>query len=107
MTGAASQDRLLLISDEPAFVWSSLVLHFGLPAAPEWAGWFLAELHSRKRMQTLMGFGYRGIAVKTNRQEMLKLIELGLRKRKIAFPAANGPVSWNDRSIDNIGGTTK
>ena len=34
-----------------------------------------------------MGFGYRGIAVKTNREEMLKLIELGLRKRKIAFPA--------------------
>ena len=54
-----------------------------------------------------MGFGYRGIAVKTNREEMLKLIELGLRKRKIAFPAANGSVSWNDRSIDNIGGTTK
>ena len=80
MTGAASQDRLLLISDEPAFVWSSLVLHFGLPAVPEWADWFLAELHSRKRMQPLMGFGYRGVAVKTNRQEMLKLIELGLRK---------------------------
>ena len=107
MTGAASQDRLLLIGDEPAFVWSSLVLHFGLPAVAAWADSFLAELNARKRMQPMMGFGYRGIAVKTNREEMLKLIELGLRKRKIAFPPANGPVSWNDRSIDNIDGTTK
>ena len=55
----------------------------------------------------MMGFGYKGVAVKTNRDELLKLVELGLRKKKIVFPPANGPVSWNDRSIDNIGGTTK
>ena len=30
----------------------------------------------------MMGFGYTGIAVKTNRQEMLKLIEQGLRKKE-------------------------
>ena len=66
MTGGTGQDRLLLIGDEPAFVWSSLVLHFGLPALPEWAGRFLAELHARKSVQPMMGFGYTGIAVKTN-----------------------------------------
>lgn len=90
MTGATGQDRLLLVSDEPAFVWSSLVLHFGLPALPEWADWFLAELHSRKRMQPMMGFGYKGIAVKTNRQELLKLTEKGLRKKELVFPTRNG-----------------
>ena len=105
MTGAASHDRLLLISDEPGFVWSSLVLHFGLPAVPDWVNWFLSELHSRKRMQPMMGFGYTGVAVKTNRQEMLKLIEQGLRKREIAFPSANGPISWNDRSICSLCGS--
>ena len=92
MIGNSSQERLLLIGDEPAFVWSSLVLHFGLPAMPEWADWFLSEVHSRKRMQPLMGFGYKGIAVKTNRQELLKLIEQGLRRKELTFPAANGPV---------------
>ena len=90
ITGSTSQDRLLLISDEPAFVWSSLVLHLGLPALPDWADWFLSELRSRKRMQSLMGFGYTGIAIKTNRQELLKLIENGLRKKELVFPTRNG-----------------
>jgi len=95
MTGATGQDRLLLVSDEPAFVWSSLVLHFGLPALPDWADWFLSELRSRKRMQPMMGFGYKGIAVRTNRQELLKLIEQGLRTKELRFPAANGAVQWH------------
>ena len=94
MTGAAVQDRLMLISREPMFVWSSLALHFGLPALPEWADWFLAELNSRKRINALAGFGYRAVAAKTNRQELLKLIEQGLRKKKLLLPSANGPVQW-------------
>lgn len=94
MIGTSSHDRLLLIGDEPRFVWSSLVLHFGLPALPEWADWFLSELRSRKRMQSLMGFGYTGIAIKTNRQELLKLIEQGLRGKKLILPECNGPVQW-------------
>ena len=94
MTGAISQERLLLISDEPAFVWSSLVLHFGLPAVPEWANWFLAKLNVRKRMQPMIGFGYKSIAVKTNRQELLELTEQGLRKKELVLPTRNGPVQW-------------
>jgi hypothetical protein len=94
MIGNAQQDRLLLISDEPMFVWSSLVLHFGLPALPEWADWFLSELKRRKRIQALAGFGYRAVAVKTRRQELLKLIEQGLRQKKLPFPTTNGPVHW-------------
>ena len=66
------------------------LLHFGLPALPEWADWFLAELHSRKRIQPMMGFGYKGIAVKTNRQEPLKLIDKGLRNQELVFPTRNG-----------------
>ena len=97
MIGTSNQDRLLLIDDEPTFVWSSIVLHFGLPALPEWADWFLAELQSRKRMQPMMGFGHTEIAVKTNRQELLKLIEQGLRTKKLGFPPANGAVQWQDK----------
>lgn len=94
MTGGTSHDRLLLIGQEPMFVWSSLVLHFGLPALPEWADHLLPELNSRKKIRPLVGFGYAGIAVKTNRQELLKLIEQELRKKNLAFPAVNGPVQW-------------
>lgn len=42
----------------------------------------------------MMGFGYAGIAVKTNRQELLKLIEQGLHKKELGFPTRNGPVQW-------------
>lgn len=94
ITGAALQDRLLLISREPMFVWSSLALHFGLPALPEWANWFLAELDSRKRINALAGFGYSAVSVKTDRPELLKLIEQGLRQKKLSLPSVNGPVQW-------------
>jgi hypothetical protein len=94
MIGTAGQERLLLVSDELAFVWSSLVLHFGLPGVPEWADWFLSELQVRKKMQPMVGFGHKGIAVKTNRQELLKLMERGLRKKELQFPASNGKVQW-------------
>ena len=94
MIGTSNQDRLLLIDDEPAFVWSSLVLHFGLPAVPEWSEWFLAELNSRKKLQPLTGFGYTAVAVKANRQELLTMVEKGLRKKQLAFPSDNGSVHW-------------
>jgi len=95
MIGSSGQDRLLLIANEPAFVWSSLVMHFGLPAVPEWAEWFLAELNSRKKVQRMTGFGYTGVVVKSNRQELLKMVEQGLRKKKLTFPGSDGPVHWN------------
>jgi len=94
MIGHEQQDRLLLISDESGFIWSSLVLHFGLPALPQWADWFLGELNRRKRIQKLSGFGYSPVAVKTTRRELLKLLEYGLRKGKLAFPSDNGPIYW-------------
>jgi hypothetical protein len=71
--------------DEPAFVWSFLILHFGIPAVPEWTNRVVAELNSKKKIQHLMGFGYTGLAVKTDPQELLRLIEHGLRKRN-TFP---------------------
>jgi hypothetical protein len=41
--------KLLLLSNEDRFIWSSLVSHYGLPATPEWGTWTLAELRSQKR----------------------------------------------------------
>ena len=54
----------------------------------------LSELKRRKRIQALAGFGYRAVAVKARRQELLKLIEQGLRQKKLPFPTTNGPVHW-------------
>jgi hypothetical protein len=56
------------------------------------------SLPARKRRSRLPRTGYRAVAVKTRRQELLKLIEHGIRRRKLPFPAANGPISWDPPS---------
>ena len=36
LADTTSDRKLLLISDDQSFIWSSLVRHYGLPATPEW-----------------------------------------------------------------------
>ena len=66
-----SDGRLLLVSNDHLFIWSSLVCHYGLPARPEWGPWMIAQLQQQRRIQPLLGFGYAGVAVKTKRKELL------------------------------------
>ena len=39
-----SDGKLLLVSDDQLFIWSSLVCHYGLPATPEWRSWMISQL---------------------------------------------------------------
>jgi hypothetical protein len=89
-----SDGKLLLLSDEDTFIWSSLVSHYGLPARPEWVSWMLAELRAQKRIHSLPGFGYQGIAITATRKQLLAILSRGLRTRNLSFPAENGPVDW-------------
>jgi hypothetical protein len=88
--------KLLLISDDQLFIWSSLVCHYGLPASPEWGSWMISQLQQQKRIQTLPSFGYAGVVVKAKRKELLALLRRGLRSKQLAFPAQNGAVEWPD-----------
>jgi hypothetical protein len=94
LADATSDGKLLLISDDHLFIWSSLVRHYGLPAPPEWGSWMISQLQQQKRIHPLPGFGYVGVAVKATRKHLLALLSKGLRNRQIAFPAHNGPVDW-------------
>ena len=91
--------KLLLLSNEDRFIWSSLVSHYGLPATPEWGAWTLAELRSQKRIQSLPGFGYQGVAIAATRQQLLVLLSRGLRNHQLRFPARNSPVEWPNISL--------
>lgn len=97
---ATSDRKLLLMSDDPMFLWSSLVHHYGLPATPDWGTWMIAELQQKKRIQALAGFGYLGVAVKATRKELLALLRRGLRNKKLTFPASNRAVEWPEISLD-------
>lgn len=88
--------KLLLLSDEDAFIWSSLVSHYGLPATPEWGPWMIEELRTHRLVQSLPGFGYQGVAITATRKQLLTMLSRGLRNQKLDFPIANGPVHWPD-----------
>jgi len=94
LADTTADGRLLLVSDDHSFVWSSLVCHYGLPATPDWGPWVISQLQQLKRIQPLIGFGYAGVAVKAKRKELLALLRRGLRSRKLAFPTGNGAVEW-------------
>lgn len=89
-----SDGKLLLMSNDDTFIWSSLVSHYGLPATPEWGSWMLAELRSQKRVHPLPGFGYETVAITATRKQLLALLSRGLRTRNLRFPPENGAVVW-------------
>ncbi len=95
----ASNGKVILIGDDPAFIWSSLVRHYGLPATPEWGPWMISQLRQQKRIQDLPSFGYSGVAVKATRKELLALLRRGLRSKNLRFPESNGAVEWPDIQI--------
>lgn len=89
-----SNGKVILIGADSAFIWSSLVRHYGLPATPGWGPWMISQLRQQKRIQDLPSFGYSGGAVKATRKELLALLRRGLRTKNLRFPESNGAVEW-------------
>ena len=100
LADTTSDGKLLLISNDHSFIWSSLVRHYGLPATPEWGAWMIAQLQQQRRIQPLLGFGYSGIAVKAKRKELLALLRRGLRSNRLTFPVQNGAVEWPEIQLN-------
>ncbi len=94
LVDTSSDGKLLLVSSEDRFIWSSLVSHYGLPATPDWGAWMLVELRTQKRIYSLPGFGYEGVAVTATRKQLLALLSRGLRSNSLRFPPQNAPVEW-------------
>ena len=94
-----SDGRLLLVSNDHLFIWSSLVRHYGLPAIPAWGPWIISQLQQQKRIQPLPGFGYTGVAVRAKRKQLLTLLRKGLHSRQLRFPPHNGPVEWPETNL--------
>lgn len=94
MADSTSNGKVVLISEDPAFIWSSLVRHYGLPAAPEWGAWMIAQLRQQKRIQELPSFGHCAEVVRATRKELLALLRRGLRAKQLTFPESNGAVAW-------------
>jgi hypothetical protein len=94
-----SNGNVILIGNDPGFIWSSLVRHYGLPATPEWGPWMITQMRRQKRIKDLPSFGFSGVAVKATRKELLALLRRGLRAKNLRFPESNGAVEWPEVSL--------
>lgn len=87
--------RTILCDDDPAFVLYRVAYRYGVPVVPEWATWFMRELHQRKAIRPLLGLGCSPVLVKGNKQTFLAWIGRALKQGSIRMPKENGPIYWN------------
>ncbi len=85
----------VLCDDDPVFLLYRVAQRFGLPAVPEWAGWFTEELNRHNALEPLVGVGCSPVLVRGTKKMFLKWIGKALREGRIGFPERNGPVGWN------------
>ncbi len=81
-----SDGKLLLVSDDHLFVWSSLVCHYGLPATPEWGSWVIAQLEQQKRIQPLLGIWVRRCSGQSHTQTLTGGAVQGFEEQTDRFP---------------------
>jgi hypothetical protein len=85
--GADGQARRTILYDgSPEFVLHRLAVRFGLPALPEWAEWFRADLDRRGLVEGLWGFNCSPIAIKGTKLRMLRILSAGIKRKLIAVP---------------------
>jgi hypothetical protein len=85
--GADGQSRRTILYDgSPEFVLYRLAVRFGLPALPEWAEWFQADLDRRVLVEELLGFNCSPVAIKGTKLRMLRILSTGIKRRLIAVP---------------------
>lgn len=91
----ATSIRTILCDRDAGFVLYRVARRLGLPAAPEWAGWFLKELERRKAVAPLIGVGCTPLAVTASKKTLVKWIGRAVRRDEIRFPEQNGPIIWS------------
>jgi hypothetical protein len=91
----ATSTRTILCDSDASFVLYRLARRMGLPAVPEWAGWFLEELERRKALAPLVGVGCTPLAVTASKKTLLKWIGRAVKRGAIRFPDRSGPINWS------------
>ena len=92
--GDKSARRTILCNERPGFMLHRLSAQFGLPAIPEWSGWFAVELRRIGAVEQLIGLGCSPIAVKGTKKRFLALLSGGLKRKRIELPVTNSVVAW-------------
>jgi hypothetical protein len=99
---SASSGRTLLGSSDSRFLWTSLAHIHGIPGVPEWADWFVGELHSHKAIVRGLGIGCNPVLVKGEKEQFLDWLSWGVESEAIKFPAETGSIRWPSLSLADI-----
>ena len=86
--GADGQARRTILYDgSPEFVLHRLAVRFGLPALPEWAEWFRADLETGADWwKSFLGSTAHPLAIKGTKLRMLRILSTGIKRKLIAVP---------------------
>jgi hypothetical protein len=99
---SASSGRTLLGSSDSRFIWSSLAHIHGIPAMPEWADWFAAELDSHKAIVRALGIGCNPVLIKSEKEQFLDWLSWGVESEAIKFPTETGSIRWPSLSLQDL-----
>jgi hypothetical protein len=83
--GADGDARGTALFDSSAdFVLHRLSTRFGIPVLPEWADWFLGELHRRRMIEPMAGWNCNPVPVIGTKLRILRVLSQGFRRRQIS-----------------------
>ena len=87
--------RAILCEVDPTFVLYRLSERLGLPVVPEWADWLVAELKRRQKIHRLLGVGCHPVAIYGTKENLMRILSSGIKKKRISIPSEKGPLHWN------------
>jgi hypothetical protein len=99
---SANSGKTLLVASDKQFVWTSITHIYGIPAVPEWADWFTAELAAHRALTRALGIGCEPVVLKGTKHEFLDWLSWGVESGAICFPISQGSIRWPSISLRDL-----
>ena len=86
--------RAIICEADPRFVLYRLSERLGLPVLPEWAAWVMGELKRGQKIRALLGIGCHPVVVYGTKENFMRMISSGLKKKRISIPSESMLLHW-------------
>ena len=94
--------RTILLGYQRDQAWATLVSFLGLPAEPSWTEYVIGVVEAEERIKPLDGIGFQPVLISATTEEVLEWIGDGLKNQTLSFPKKNGPITWPNRSWQQV-----